>query len=133
MDEMHMTEDKVNETESTVNIDNEVNKAEFKQEVKDEIKQEIKHEIRNKNAGKKGVNRWIYILLALFFGLWGFHRFYAGHALAGVCYLVAFGIGTLLTFIGVGVILLGIEGLVCLYDCVRALMADTDENGLIYV
>ncbi|MDU2930326.1 TM2 domain-containing protein, partial [Negativicoccus succinicivorans] len=67
----------------------------------------------------KGVNRVVYILLAFFFGTLGVHRFYAGHAFAGICYLLCSIIGWSLTwFLGIGFIILGIELIFCLYDIV---------------
>ena len=86
-----------------------------------------------KTATKQGVNRWIYILLAFFFGLFGFHRFYAKHLIAGIFYLIFFAIGSILSLIGVGVFILWIEALVCVYDIIRALMADVDSEGKIHV
>ncbi|MBS6029088.1 MAG: TM2 domain-containing protein [Negativicoccus succinicivorans] len=82
----------------------------------------------------KGVNRVVYILLAFFFGTIGVHRFYAGHAFAGICYLLCSIIGWSLTwFLGIGVIILGIELIFCLYDIVRAAFATADEHGQIHV
>lgn len=82
----------------------------------------------------KGVNRVVYILLAFFFGTIGVHRFYAGHAFAGICYLLCSIIGWSLTwFLGIGFIILGIELIFCLYDIVRAAFASADEHGQIHV
>ncbi|MDU5288590.1 TM2 domain-containing protein [Negativicoccus succinicivorans] len=82
----------------------------------------------------KGVNRVVYILLAFFFGTIGVHRFYAGHAFAGICYLLCSIIGWSLTwFLGIGFIILGIELIFCLYDIVRAAFATADANGQIHV
>lgn len=81
----------------------------------------------------KGVNRVVYILLALFFGMIGIHRFYAGHAFAGVCYLLCCIIGWSLTWFIIGFIILGIELLFCLYDIIRAAFASEDEHGKIHV
>lgn len=82
----------------------------------------------------KGVNRVVYILLAFFFGTLGIHRFYAGHAFAGICYLLCSIIGWSLTwFLGIGFIILGIELIFCLYDIVRAAFASADEQGRIHV
>lgn len=82
----------------------------------------------------KGVNRVVYILLAFFFGTLGIHRFYAGHAFAGICYLLCSIIGWSLTwFLGIGFIILGIELIFCLYDIVRAAFASADEHGQIHV
>lgn len=82
----------------------------------------------------KGVNRVVHILLAFFFGTIGVHRFYAGHAFAGICYLLCSIIGWSLTwFLGIGFIILGIELIFCLYDIVRAAFASSDEHGRIHV
>ena len=82
----------------------------------------------------KGVNRVVYILLAFFFGTIGVHRFYAGHAFAGICYLLCSIIGWSLTwFLGIGFIILCIELIFCLYDIVRAAFASADANGQIHV
>ena len=82
----------------------------------------------------KGVNRVVDILLAFFFGTIGVHRFYAGHAFAGICYLLCSIIGWSLTwFLGIGFIILGIELIFCLYDIVRAAFATADANGQIHV
>ena len=82
----------------------------------------------------KGVTRVVYILLAFFFGTIGVHRFYAGHAFAGICYLLCSIIGWSLTwFLGIGFIILGIELIFCLYDIVRAAFATADANGQIHV
>ena len=81
-----------------------------------------------------GTNKVVYILLAFFFGLLGIHRFVSGHWFAGLCYLITFGIGSLLTFFfGLGCIILAIEELVCLYDVIKAAMATPDEHGNIVI
>ena len=83
---------------------------------------------------EKGVSRVVYILLAFFFGMLGVHRFYAGHAFAGVCYLLCSIIGGSLTWLlGLGFILLGIEFLFCVYDIFRAAFAKADAQGKIHV
>ena len=38
--------------------------------------------------------RWLFVLLAIFFGQLGIHNFYAGHNFRGICQLVL----TLITF-----------------------------------
>lgn len=88
------------------------------------------------NEGKSvtKINKIIYILLALFLGMLGIHRFVAGHWFAGICYLAAFCIGSLLTFFfGLGLIILGIEGLVCIYDVIKGCLATADANGDIVI
>ena len=57
-------------------------------------------------GSSKRVSKIIYILLAVFLGNFGIHRFYAGHTVAGICYLVATGIGALLAFIGIVLIMI---------------------------
>ena len=84
-------------------------------------------------GSSKRVSKIIYILLAVFLGNFGIHRFYAGHTVAGICYLVATGIGALLAFIGVGLILEGIVWLVCLYDAIKAAFKTSDAEGRIEI
>ena len=113
--------------------DDEVKVQEPVQEPVMEEKPKMDERTVKKAEKNDGVNRWIYILLAFFFGMFGFHRFYAKHWVAGIFYILFCGIGTVLTIIGVGVFILWIEGLVCVYDIIRALMADKDEEGQIHV
>ena len=83
---------------------------------------------------KNKVNKIVYILIAFFVGLFGVHRFIAGHWFAGLCYLATFIIGSLLTFFfGLGFIILSIEGLVCLYDIVKAAITTADDRGDIVI
>lgn len=80
------------------------------------------------------VNKIVYILVAFFVGVFGVHRFISGHWFAGLCYLATFVIGSLLTFFfGLGFIILSIEGLVCLYDIIKAAMTTADERGDIVI
>ena len=107
-------------------------KPKMDEQINKEHPQQVKKTVK-KVKKDDGVNRWIYILLAFFFGMFGLHRFYAKHWIAGIFYILFCGIGTVLTIIGVGVFILWIEGLVCVYDIIRALMADRDEEGQIHV
>ena len=84
-------------------------------------------------GSSKRVSKIIYILLAVFLDNFGIHRFYAGHTVAGICYLVATGIGALLAFIGIGLILEGIVWLVCLYDAIKAAFKTSDAEGRIEI
>ena len=80
------------------------------------------------------INKVVYVLLAFFLGMFGVHRFASGHWFAGICYLITFGIGSLLTFFfGLGFIILSIEGCVCIYDIVKACLATSDERGEIAI
>lgn len=92
---------------------------------------------RNRNMPEKKehrINKVVYVLLAFFLGLLGVHRFAAGHWFAGICYLVVFGIGSLLTFVfGLGFLILAIEELVCIYDIIKACLATSDERGEIAI
>ena len=66
------------------------------------------------SSGKK-VNRTLFAMLALFMGGLGAHRFYSGHLLSGIVYLVL-----VWTFIP------SILGLV---ECILALIREGDEDG----
>ena len=82
----------------------------------------------------KKVNKIVYILLALFLGMLGIHRFVSGHWFAGICYLCFFAIGSLLTFVfGLGLFILGIEELFCIYDVIKAILTSADANGEIVI
>ena len=90
--------------------------------------------VRFKEIKEKRTNKIVYILLAFFFGLWGIHRFVAGHWIAGICYLITFIIGSLLTWVfGLGFFVLCIEGLVCIYDIIKAACKTSDEYGNIVI
>ena len=83
---------------------------------------------------ERRINRIVYILLALFLGTLGIHRFAAGHWFAGLCYLFWFYVGSMLTLVfGLGLIILAIEELVCLYDIVKATLARADAAGEIAI
>ena len=73
-------------------------------------------------SGKK-VSKVAYALLAFFLGVFGIHKFYAGHVLAGIIYLV-------LTLF---VVTSFISGILSLVDFIVGLCNDSDENGLIEV
>ena len=65
------------------------------------------------------VNKWVYVLLAIFFGGFGAHHFYAGYNVKGVFYLI-------LLVTGISVILGFFQG-------VLALFKTPDANGKIAV
>ena len=68
---------------------------------------------------KKKTKKIWYCIIILLFGSLGIHKFYAGHALAGIIYL-------LLCWTGVSEFL-------TIVDLIIACMKDSDENGYIYV
>lgn len=70
-------------------------------------------------AGLHYVNKWVYVLLAIFFGGFGAHHFYAGYNGKGILYLV-------LLITGISVILGFLQG-------VLALFKTPDANGKIMV
>ena len=64
--------------------------------------------------GKSIKNKWVALLLAIFLGAFGIHRFYVGKVGTGIMYLVTLG------FFGVGV----------LFDIVMILLGSfTDKGG----
>lgn len=65
--------------------------------------------------GKKRVNKWVYILLALSLGWFGIHKFYAGKKVKGVLYIIFFW-----TYIPL---------LISVIEAVIAFTKPTDENG----
>lgn len=69
--------------------------------------------------GKKVVNKIVYVLLALFLGGIGAHKFYAGKIGAGVCYLLFFWTG--------------IPAFIALIELIVALCTKSDSNGNILV
>ena len=70
-------------------------------------------------VGLHYVNKWVYVLLAIFFGGFGAHHFYAGYNGKGILYLV-------LLMTGISVILGILQG-------VLALFKTPDANGKIAV
>lgn len=70
-------------------------------------------------VGLHYVNKWVYVLLAIFFGGFGAHHFYAGYNGKGILYLV-------LLMTGISVILGILQG-------VLALFKTPDANGKIMV
>ena len=93
----------------------------------------MENEVKEVKQPKK-VNKIVYILLALFLGMLGIHRFVSGHWFAGLCYLFFFGLGSLLTFFfGLGLFILGIEELFCIYDVIKAALTTADANGDIVI
>lgn len=71
----------------------------------------------------KKVSKVAYVLLALFLGGLGIHKFYAGHTGLGILYLV-------MTLIFVTA---PITGILALIDFIIGLCKSSDENGLIEV
>lgn len=69
--------------------------------------------------GKKVVNKWVYVLLAFFFGWIGVHKFYAGKIGAGICYLIF--------------CWTGIPALIAFIEMIVALCATADSNSNILV
>lgn len=69
--------------------------------------------------GKKKTKKFWYCILILLFGSIGIHKFYAGHSVSGVIYM-------LLCWTGISEILTVI-------DLVIAIMKDSDNEGYIYV
>jgi TM2 domain-containing membrane protein YozV len=70
-------------------------------------------------VGLHHVNKWVYVLLAIFLGGVGAHHFYAGYSSKGIFYL-------LLSWTGIPVIL-------GLFQGVLALFKTPDANGMILV
>ena len=64
------------------------------------------------------VNKVIYIVLCLFLGVFGIHKFYAGKNLQGILYI-------LFSWSGVPAFL-------CVIDIIVALFKESDRNGNIY-
>ena len=79
------------------------------------------------------VNKWIYILLALCLGGLGLHNFYAGNTVIGVIWLVLFGLGFLLSFIGIGWLLIFMLWVVAIVQAVIMLCRSADADGNIAV
>ena len=53
----------------------------------------------NKNASLKQKNKWVALLLCLFLGFFGAHKFYEGKILFGIIYFLTFGL------FGIGIII----------------------------
>ena len=70
-------------------------------------------------VGLHYVNKWVYVLLAIFFGGFGAHHFYAGYNSKGIFYLLLF-------VTGISIILGFFQG-------VLALFKTPDANGKIMV
>ncbi|MFD1914513.1 TM2 domain-containing protein [Halodurantibacterium flavum] len=77
------------------------------------VQEQLLIEQRVTNNGKSMI---VAYLLWIFTGWFGGHRFYLGKYLSAILLLILWGLGTLLTVIGVGFILLGIAGLWLLID-----------------
>jgi TM2 domain-containing membrane protein YozV len=67
------------------------------------------------SKGKHHVNKLVYILLCLFFGGIGIHKFYAGHIVAGIFYILFF--WTL------------IPSLIALVELIIGICKEADANG----
>ena len=80
---------------------------------------------------ERRINKWVYILLAVFLGGLGLHNFYAGKTMLGIIWLVLFVLGFLLSFIGVGVLLIGMLWVVGIIQAIIALFKSSDANGCI--
>lgn len=78
---------------------------------------------------ERRVNKWIYILLALFLGGLGLHNFYAGHTMLGVIWLILFGLGVILSLIGIGWLLIILLWIVAVVQAVIALCKNSDAEG----
>ena len=81
----------------------------------------------------RSVNKWIYILLALCLGGLGLHNFYAGKTAFGIIWLVMFALGVFLSFIGIGVLLIGLLWIVAIVQAIIALCKGSDADGNIAV
>ena len=95
---------------------------------------------RDENTGKvvvtkgaKRVSKIAYILLALFLGAFGVHRFYAGHPIAGLGYLIATCIGGALSLFGLGLFFEGLVVIFCIYDAIKAAFKTSDAEGKIEI
>ena len=71
----------------------------------------------------------MYCLFAWFLGMWGVHSFYAGKTLQGIIFILTTIIGIILSFIGIGILIMIIEGAICIFQIILAVMKSSDENG----
>ena len=85
------------------------------------------------SPAQRRVNKWVYVLLAVFLGGLGLHHFYAGKTMKGAIWLGLFALGFLLSFIGVGFLLLGLLWVISIVQAVIALCKQGDENGNIEI
>lgn len=46
------------------------------------------NQTQEENPGKKRVNKYIYLILTVFLGAFGIHKFYAGKIVSGILYLL---------------------------------------------
>lgn len=80
------------------------------------------------------VNKVIYFLLAFLFGAFGVHKFYAGHVLGGVIFLVLFVVGFFLTFVfGFGLLIIVPLELVALVQGIVGLCKKEGPDGKVEV
>ena len=91
--------------------------------------QNVKTGTQVKVTTERRVNKWIYILLALCLGGLGLHNFYAGNTILGIIWLILFGMGFLLSFIGIGVLLIGLLWLAAIVQAIIALCKSSDADG----
>lgn len=101
-------------------------------EDKQKVNQVQTEEKKNVTEGRC-INKWIYILLALFLGGVGLHNFYAGKSVIGIVWLVLFGLGFLLSFIGIGWFIVGLLWIAAIVQAVIALCKSSDSDGNITV
>ena len=99
------------------------------EEIKMEKNQEVKTETKVNVTAERRINKWIYILLALCLGGLGLHNFYAGKTLIGIIWIVLFGIGFLLSFLGIGWLLIGMLWVVAVVQAIIALCKSSDADG----
>ena len=81
------------------------------------------------SKNKRKYNKVVYCLFAWFLGMWGVHSFYAGKTLQGIIFILTTIIGIILSFIGIGILIMIIEGAICIFQIILAVMKTSDENG----
>ena len=86
----------------------------------------IERERHERELNRSDKSRIAYVLLGLFLGVLGIHNFYAGHAGRGTGQIVLFVLGMMLTFIGIGFLMLLILGIWILVDICSV---STDGDG----
>ena len=83
------------------------------------IQNALKHPNTIDSNGKRKVNKIAYVLLALFLGGMGIHKFYAGHIFLGILYLLF--------------CWTGIPSLIAFIEFIIAICKSSDENSEITV
>lgn len=117
------------------NLEHVVSEKDLNEKVamKEEIKMENNREVNSKTnvnvTTERRVNKWIYILLALCLGGLGLHNFYAGNTIFGIIWLIIFGLGFLLSFIGIGWLLIGLLWIIAIVQAIIALCKSSDADG----